>query len=183
MLVDFIAGLIAFGVVVLFLVSFLTGGKNQDEATSQGDAPPAVDPMAKTKAALKRVVEACRDASPCVQGLLLAASADGKVSRDELRTVMWVAESFGVQFALDDVRYIADINSGVRIRLVGEKDHGVSDIMADVANIDRRAVARVYAAYVAISKPWNKRSRASDDVLSALESNLRDQQKEPAPLA
>lgn len=135
---------------------------NESAADSPPDHQAAVD-------ALTRVTNACQKfGGDGFSSLIVAASADGKVSRDELRIIMWFCEAVGAQFSDEDTTYISKLNAGVNLS-VNSSAGGAAKIAADCADLDIATLARLYAAHTAIGKPWNKTAKRSRETLGVIE--------------
>lgn len=156
---------------VLFAIKQIWGNPGSRETNDQArPSEPGVTPQnQRAMDALTRVTNTCQMVGgDGFSSLLVAASADGKVSRDELRIIMWFCEALGAKFLDDDVTYVSQLNASVNLNVISRAG-GAAKIAADCGDLDLATLARLYAAHASIGKPWNKTAKRTSDALTVIE--------------
>lgn len=123
------------------------------------------------KEAIQRVIDTCRaTGGDAFDALILCATADGKVSRDELRIIIWYCQFRGATFSGEDLDQIDRLNTGVSMRV--SSDTSAEKIALELPATDHHDLIRLYAAIAAIRKPWARASHATSQTLQAIENKI-----------
>ena len=167
---------ILFAAIVFLIIIYLILKKPTPSAQirdSPAENEPSVIPNNQVAIdALTRVTKACQDSGgDGFSSLIVAASADGKVSRDELRIIMWFCEARGAKFSDEDVSYVSKLNSGVSLN-VSSSAGTAANIISDCSDFDLPTLSRLYAAHTSIGKPWNKTAKRTQETLAVLEGMI-----------
>lgn len=167
--------IIAILVIAYFVFKSLTNSFPK-ESTADQPQPPIINTNKQAIDALTRIATQCQEkGGDGFNSLLLAAMADGKISRDELKIMMWFCEGFGAQFTSEDADYIAALNASVNLRATG--DATPVAVIEGIQGYDISQLTRLYAAHTCIGKPWNKTSKRGREILKAIEKLIDESQK------
>jgi hypothetical protein len=111
--------------------------------------------------------------------LIMSASSDGKVSRDEINIIVWYCRQEGATFDRADLEKISALNTSVNMRV--KSTTTIDSVLSSLEFKDSAQAIRLYAAMAAIRKPWTRPSNALDTQLAGIIS--RTNVAPPAPTA
>ncbi len=94
-------------------------------AATQVQSESLANPNKEAASAIQKIIDACIAENEAATMLLsIIASADGRISRDELKIIAGFCMKQGSLVESEWMESIKRLNSGVNIRVAGDKDAG-----------------------------------------------------------
>lgn len=136
--------------------------KDQEINESEKDRLEAIEALQRIRTEAERVCE------NGFSSMALVAAKDGKISREELRIIVWFSEMMGAQFRNGDIEHINALNDGVK--MTANSDFPASHYAVKSCDLGSQALLRLYAAHAALAKPWMGRTRTDTAAMDVIES-------------
>jgi hypothetical protein len=133
-------------------------------------------------AAIQSVIDACMDENEAATMLLsIVASADGKISRDELKVIANFCMKHGALIESQWLTSISRLNSGVNMRVAGDKN--MDKHLAALKGRPVLYLAGLYGAVVALTIGRSTSNAGTKNTTQALEAMIEEAAAPPAPSA
>jgi len=120
---------------------------------------------------MENILEACREVSkPAFDILIVAAQADGKIGRDDIRIIANLFIKHGADIKPAWLESLAALNAGVTMNVTG--DQQCDDEIATLETASPALKAGIYGAYIAMTVGNKRQSAASRRLGEQLEALL-----------
>lgn len=145
--------------------------KNTPVAAVEAPPTPLSNPNQDAASAIQKIINACMNENESATLLLsIVASADGRISRDELKIIAAFCMKHGALIEAEWMQSLNRLNSGVNMKVTGDKD--ALKHLAAIGNRPTVYLAGLYGAVIALTIRSDKQSGVVRDVIGTLESML-----------
>lgn len=164
--------LLALIALVICIVIMVKAFNKQPPSVPPIDEPTAIDSeLAEATRNLTRIIDECTRAAPDGFRILAKiASADGKVSRDDLLVMVRYAERLDAVIDPVWMDGLKRLNAGVSVKVTGTD--ALQDELATIARQPLLHIAQLYGSVIALTIGSKRISKSGKTLIDAVENTL-----------